>query len=246
MLKFFNADLHIHTCLSPCADLRMSPGNIVAEALKKRLDAIAICDHNSAKNVPAVLAAAKGKGIVVLPGMEVCTREEAHVLAIFENVESDFRLQELVYRLLSGVNDPEAIGMQVIANAQDEVEGYEEKLLIGAADLSVDQLVDEVHLLGGIAIASHIDRETYSVIGQLGFIPDSLRFDGLELTRHVSDEEAWKRFPEYRHYAFVRNSDAHNLDDIGTNTGRYLLAEPSFGEFVRALNNTDGRKVTSR
>lgn len=245
MLKVINADLHIHTCLSPCGDLEMSPKKIVAESLKKGMDAIAICDHNSAKNVAAVLKAAEGQRLLVLPGMEVCTREEVHVLTIFDSLKSAYEVQALIDGLLNAKNDPDVFGMQVIANEFDEVVGFEDKLLIGAVDLSVDRLVEEVHHQDGIAIASHIDRETYSVIGQLGFIPESVKFDALELSSNIAEDAALVRFADYRNYMFVRNSDAHYLDDIGKNTSRYLLGELSFDEFAWAFKSIDGRMVTA-
>jgi len=243
MLRYFKVDLHIHTCLSPCADLRMSPRKITAEAMKKSMDVIAICDHNSAENIAAVQAAAETQGVVVLPGMEVCTREEAHVLAIFEDVGPALKLQELVYRNLQGENDPEAFGLQVIVNGNDEVEGFQDRLLIGAADLSVEEAVSYIHHLDGIAIASHVDRESYSVIGQLGFIPVDLEFDALELSKNISYAEARKRFAEYNRYQFIKNSDAHFLDDIGESATEYLLEGASLGEIRKALRNVDGRKV---
>ncbi len=243
MLRVFNADFHIHTCLSPCGDLEMSPRRIVHEAVRKKLDAIAICDHNSARNIPAVLKAAESAHVVVFPGMEICSREEVHVLAIFANPESAFRVQGTVYDNLQGSNDPDAFGMQVIANEHDEVEAMEEKLLIGATNMSIDRIVDCIHQEGGIAIASHIDREAFSVISQLGFVPESLDFDGLELSPQLMDKEVGAKFNMYRNRTFVRNSDAHVLRDIGLNTSRYALAEPSFDEFVMAFHNSQGREV---
>lgn len=235
--------MHVHTCLSPCGDLQMSPRNIVARGLQQGIDIVAICDHNSAENVPAVVKAAEGKNVVVLPGMEVCSREEIHVLAIFDNLESVVILQTLVYGHLSGKNDPKVFGLQVVANEFDEVDGFQDKLLIGAVDLSVDQVVNEIHQLGGLAVASHIDREGYSVIGQLGFIPTTIRFDALEISSNISDAEATSRFQQYQQYTFVRNSDAHFLADIGKTVSEYLLEEPSFSEIAKAFRREGGRKV---
>jgi len=243
MLRCFKADLQVHTCLSPCGDLSMSPQRIVAEALRQGLDIIAITDHNSAKNVPAVIAAAGGTSLTVLAGIEVCTREEAHVLAVFDTVASASALQALVYERLHGHNDPDAFGLQVIANAADEVEGFEEKLLIGAADVSVEDVVRSTHRLNGLAIAAHVDRESYSVIGQLGFIPKTVVFDALEISAATSDVDARKRFSDCMRFTFVRNSDAHFLNDIGNQTTRFMLEEPTVGEIARALRCEGGRRV---
>ncbi len=242
MLRRFRADLHVHTCLSPCGDLLMSPRKITARAAELTIALIAICDHNTAGNVAAVARAA-GAGLTVLPGMEICTREEIHVLGIFESVDDALRMQTLIQNGLTGVNDPEVFGLQVVANEHDEVVGYEERLLIGATDVPVDAVVEDIHRLGGLAIASHIDRESYSVISQLGFIPESCRFDALELTTRTGAGEARQRFSTPPEVPFVRNSDAHFLEDIGSNTCEYLLDRPTFPELRKALRDEAGRRI---
>jgi PHP family Zn ribbon phosphoesterase len=243
MLQRVRADLHVHTCLSPCADLEMTPQKISAEAQRRGIQIVAICDHNSAENVAAVARAAGSTQVVVLPGMEVCSKEEIHVLAIFGDVESVYALQSIVYEHLPGRNDPDVFGLQVIANEMDEVVGFQDKLLIGAVDLSIDQIVDSIHRLGGVVIASHIDRESYSVVSQLGFVPKTLRFDAFELTAHVDDAEARKRFHFDENVPFVRNSDAHFLNDLGKNSSEYLLEHPDFREVRKAFANEGGRRV---
>lgn len=243
MLGRFRADLHVHTCLSPCGDLEMSPRKIAACVRERKLDIVAICDHNTAENVPSVIKAAESLTAVVLPGMEVCSKEEIHVLAIFETLEAAFALQETVYSHLPGKNDPDVFGLQVVANEQDEVVAFQDKLLIGAADLPVDKIVEEIHRLGGLAIASHVDRESYSVISQLGFIPPSLGFDALELSAYLTNQEARERYASAEGYTFIRNSDAHFLDDVGKNSSEYLLQEPTLNEIRKALKRQDGRQV---
>ena len=246
MLAWRKADLHVHTCLSPCGDVRMSPRKIVADVLEKRFDVIAVTDHNSAANARAVMKSAGGTALKVLPGLEICTKEEVHILGIFDMLEPALELQELVYAHLKGKNDPEVFGMQVLANELDEVEGFEERLLIGAADLAAEEVVDAIHALKGLAIASHIDREAFGVISQLGFIPEGLGFDALEISRNTSPEEAQRRFPEYRRFAWVRSSDAHRLEDLGTSFSECLVDEPSLGEIGKALRGEDGRTVRAR
>ncbi len=241
-MRRYRADLHVHTCLSPCGDLLMSPLKITAQAVSRNIDIIAVCDHNSAENVPAVQAAA-GTRVVVLPGLEICTKEEMHVLGIFRDIDSAFQMQTLVYDNLPGKNDPDAFGMQVVANEHDEVVALQDRLLIGAVDVPAEQIVDEIHRLGGIAIASHIDRESYSVISQLGFIPATLRFDALELTHHIENDEARKRFTDLPPVPFVRSSDAHFLGDVGVNTSEYVLESPAFPEIRLAIRGEGGRKV---
>jgi PHP family Zn ribbon phosphoesterase len=243
MLRRLRADLHVHTCLSPCGDLHMSPLKIAAHARRHDIGIVAICDHNTAENIPAVMRAAAAYNVVVLPGMEVCTKEEIHVLAIFGTVNAALELQAMTYDHLSGRNDPDVFGLQVVANEFDEVVAFQEKLLIGAVDVSLDHIVNEIHRLEGMAIAAHIDRESFSVISQLGFIPEKLQFDALELTGHIQNHEARDRFGRSASCPFIRNSDAHLLEDIGKNTNEYLLERASFEEIRKALRGEDGRTV---
>lgn len=243
MLSRVRADLHVHTCLSPCADLEMSPRKIVAEAIRKGIGILAICDHNSAANLPAVIKAAEGSNVKVIAGMEVCSEEEVHILALFGTLDKALELQSIVYDHIPGRNDPDVFGVQVVANENDEVVSFEDRLLIGAADLPLARLLDVVHGLKGIVIASHVDRECFSVVSQLGFIPKGLQFDALELTEHCPYAEARHRFDSEGTAAFVRNSDAHMLARIGNNTNEYLLETPTFDELHKALKKEDGRKV---
>jgi PHP family Zn ribbon phosphoesterase len=243
-LRVWTADLHVHTCLSPCATLDMTPVQIVARAVEKGLAMIAVTDHNSAENAGAVMRAARGTELVVLPGLEVATAEEAHVLALFGRLEAAVALQELVYdRLQPGENDEELFGLQVVANERDEVEGMNRRLLIGATTLGVGALVDAIHAHGGLAVASHIDRDSFSLVSQLGFIPDDLALDGVEISARLTLGEGRARFPEYRRFAFLAASDAHDLDDLGRNPVRLRAARPGFEELRLALRGDAGRGV---
>jgi len=242
-LRVFKADLHIHTCLSPCADLSMGPRAIVNKAAQQGLDVIGICDHNSSENVPAVVKAARGTNLKVVPGMEVTSKEEVHILALFDSLEKALRLQDIVYEHLHGENEPEAFGLQAVVNEDDDVVAFNKRLLSGATELSVEQVVDSIHCLDGLAIAAHIDRETFGIIGQLGFVPEELPLEALELSRHTRLEDAKRRFPQYGHCAFVRSSDAHSVEDIGTTWTEFLLNEATTGEIKKALRREDGRRV---
>jgi DNA polymerase III alpha subunit len=191
MLKEFKADLHIHTCLSPCSDLRMTPSAIAKSASEKGLDIIAVTDHNSAENVPAVKKTGKNNGVTVLAGMEVTSKEEVHVLALFERYEEVQKLQEIIYaKLQPGENDEREFGEQVVVNEHNEVLSFNTRLLIGATDLSLKSIVDIIHSFGGLSIASHIDREAYGVVSQLGFIPGDVQFDALEMSPRIDRKKA--------------------------------------------------------
>ena len=240
-MKIFKADLHIHTCLSPCADLDMTPKAIVEKSLELGLDIVAICDHNSAENVEAAVRAGIQQKLCVLPGLEINSREEVHILAIFENAEKALHMQETVYRHLKGVNKPEFFGDQVVVNEFDEVEGFNDRLLIGAVDLGLQEIVSEVHRQRGLTIASHVDRPSFSIISQLGFIPPDLKLDGLEVTQDIGqlDRSTMGKLP------LVTSSDAHFLHDVGRAYTPFFLESPNLEEIRLALFGKSGRKVGS-
>jgi predicted metal-dependent phosphoesterase TrpH len=239
----YKADLHIHTCLSPCAELRMSPRAVVETAARRGIGIIGICDHNSAENVPAAMRAAERVGITAIPGMEVATREEVHLLALFATVADVMVFQGAVYGRLEGENDEEAFGLQVVANEEDEVLGFCSRLLIGATDLPIDDTVRRIHDLGGLAIASHIDREAYSIVGQLGFVPPDLALDGLEVSVRATQDDVRGVREAYPDFAVVRSSDAHALDQIGCVWTEFDLERPGFAELARALREQGGRRA---
>ncbi len=241
MLKLFRADLHIHTCLSPCTELDMSPREIVNRAKIKQIDIIGICDHNSSENSVAAVAVGKKMNVCVFPGMEVTSQEEVHVLALFDEIKDALKLQKNVYDNLPGENDEEIFGMQVIVNEKDEVLGFNNKLLIGATTIPLEEIIRKIHSYNGIAIASHIDREAFSIIGQLGFIPENLALDALEISAHITRKDAEKKFNF--NYPITCSSDAHSPDEIGKGFSSFLLKERSVLEIRKALNHEDGRKL---
>jgi len=230
------ADLHIHTCLSPCADREMSPPAVVKWGREKGLDVIAVCDHNSAENVEAARRAAKNTGLTVLGGMEISSREEVHVLGIFPDDRALRSAQEVVYDNLSGENDPQTFGEQLLMNEHGEIVGHNGRLLIAATALSLEEVVGTIHALGGVAIAAHVDRPSFSVLSQLGFIPTGLGLDGVEVCR---DEVP----PLPRDLAVVRSSDAHRPEEIGSRSTRFLVEKPTVREIGMALRGVEGRRI---
>ncbi len=244
MLKKFKADLHIHTCLSPCADLEMTPSAIVKTALEKKIDIIAITDHNSAENVIAAKKAAGNKNIIVLAGMEVTSSEEAHILALLDDVEGIMKLQDIVYKnLLPGENDERLFGEQIVVNEKEEVLDFNKRLLIGATSLSAQKIVNTIHSLGGLAIASHVDRDAFSIVSQLGFIPADLEFDALEMSPNTDRGKADLLFSDYKSFSWITSSDAHWLKDIGRKTTGFLMNEPTLEEMRLAFKSVDGRRA---
>lgn len=235
-MKDFIADLHIHSCLSPCADLDMTPRRIIDSALGKGLQIIAIADHNSAENTEIAVKTGRERGITVLPAMELTSREEVHVLALFGSTESALRMQAVIYdKLQDGCNDEQNIGYQLVVNELDEILAFNKRLLIGATSIPLGELINGIHSFGGLAVASHIDREHFSVISQLGFIPQDAAFDALEISCNMGRQEAAGQFDSYAAVAWVTSSDAHNLGDIGKRTTTFFLIEPSFREIAMAF-----------
>lgn len=238
------ADLHIHTSLSPCTDTwRMTPGAIVRMAREVGLHMIGICDHNSMRNVAAVQEAARGGGLTVLPGMEITSAEEVHVLGLFPGLESARAMQVLVDQNLPGENAPEIFGYQVLMDGEDEILGSEDRFLAGATTLSVEQLVAAIHERGGLAIASHVDREGFGILGQLGWIPDGLYLDALEVSFAMSRPEARERFPQIRSWPLLRSSDAHQPEEVGRAWTRLRVEGASLEELRLALRGYGGRCV---
>lgn len=243
MLRRFRMDLHIHTCLSPCADSEMVPTKIVKKAKSKGLDVIGICDHNSAENVMAVKRAGEREKLGVIGGIEITSREEVHILAFFDKENNLFELQKIIYDNLSGINDEKIFGEQIIVDEKGKALGFNKRLLIGATELSIEKVVDTIHSLDGLAIASHIDRERFGIIGQLGFIPDDLNLDGLEVSPKVSLENRRLKFSQASDSPLVTFSDAHTIQDIGKSATSFLINEARVSEIKKGLLNQDGRSI---
>ena len=243
MLRAFRCDLHVHTCLSPCADLDMYPRAVVDKAVAEKLDVIAICDHNASENVQFVLRSAEGKPLTVLPGMEITSSEEVHLLALFDTLDGLTKIQDIIYGHLSGMNREEIFGCQAIVNDLDEVEGFNDRFLLGAAQLSLPEIVDQIHGFGGLVIASHIDRESYSVISQLGFIDPDVHLDALEVTHHTGFKEARIKYPELSGYPFIESSDAHFINDIGQVATTIFLERGTISELKMAFRKQGGRYI---
>jgi PHP family Zn ribbon phosphoesterase len=223
----------------------MSPLGIVREAMRKGLDMIGICDHNSAENVQAVKKVGRAEGLMVLGGMEVTSSEEAHVLVFFDRDEDLLEFQEFIYAHLTGSNDEKAFGQQVIADEEDGVTGFCDRLLIGATSLPLREIVKTARSMEGesLVIGAHVDREAYSIIGQFGFVPLHLSLDALEVSPNISVGDARDRFPDCGKYPLVTGSDAHVPADIGKRFTCFTMEDGSAAEIKKALAGRDGRKA---
>ncbi len=231
-------DLHIHTALSPCAEEEMTPNNIVNMAMLKGLDFIAITDHNSAGNVKAVMECAEGKDIVVIPGMEVESMEEVHLLCLFPTLEAVQNMGNLVSSHLPGIkNRPEIFGEQKVYDKNDKIIGSEPKLLVTATALSLDKLKRETENMGGVIIPSHIDRNSYSILSNLGFIPRELNFTTVEISTNTKKEKLLTIYPYLEEYRAIYNSDAHCLGNISEAEYSIFLEEKSIECMLDVLSS---------
>ena len=241
----YRGDLHIHTVLSPCGDLEMSPANIISKALEKDLDIIGITDHNTTRHCKLISKLAEPKGIFVMMGAEVTTREEAHCLTFFENDDqlSDFQAY-LETHLPPVLNDTQKFGYQVVIDEDEKIIDEIEYLLISALDQSIEQVEQKVHSLGGIFIPAHIDRPSYSIISQLGFIPADLLIDGIEISANCKVQSVLPFLGKHNDKSIIRNSDAHYVENIGQAFNIFEMNHMSFKEVKLALQGIDGRKIT--
>ena len=236
-MKELKADLHVHTCLSPCAEAEMAPSAIVRQAKAVGLDMIAICDHNSIENAQAVMKAGERESLRVIPGIEITSREEVHILGLFKSRRELTRIGMVVSDHLVGRNDEEAFGPQTIVDEWDQPVGSNPSLLIGATSLDVGSTVDAIHDCGGLAIAAHVDRQRFSLIGQLGFIPAGLNLDAVEVSGRIPTGQ-WQGLP------VVASSDAHRLEDIGRNHTTFCAENASLDEIGKALRGEAGRRIS--
>lgn len=203
-------DLHIHSCLSPCADDDMTPANICGMASIKGLDAIAVTDHNCARNLPYVKEAADAFHLILLPGMEITTREEVHLLGYFPTVEAAVEAGEFFAAHLPPMkNRPAFFGRQLVMNTDDEVVDEEERLLIGATDLSLARCTEEIRCRGGVAVPAHINRGSNGLLVNLGMMPPEPDFPVVEVRPElpVPAEAVMGR-------RVLEASDAHQLGSI--------------------------------
>jgi PHP family Zn ribbon phosphoesterase len=204
---------------------------------------IAICDHNSARNTAATGRAAKGTSVVVIPGIEIASSEEVHIVGLFPSDELAAAAQEEVYARLFGENNEEVFGYQVVVNEYDEVEDLDKRLLIGATTLPAERVAALIRQFGGLVVAAHVDRDGFGIFGQLGFIPSGLKLDALEVSKRSNFDSVRKKYPQSRGYTLIASSDAHYPDDIGAVCTLARMAEPTFEELSKALAGKEGREI---
>lgn len=229
-------DLHIHTALSPCADNEMTPNNIARMAALKGLDFIAVTDHNTMENYEAVYKCAKQFGIVTVPGMEVETREEVHLICLFQELEQALKMNEIISNSLPHAENREEIfGQQILMDEDDSIKGYKKQLLLTASRLGVEEILRIVSGFNGAVVPAHIDREAYSIISNLGFIPNEMGFKYLEISKNCILADFLNHNKGLMNYSFLKSSDAHQLGDILERESFLEVEEKSITGLLRSL-----------
>ena len=242
-LRPYLADLHVHTVLSPCAEVEMIPPLIVRRARQLALGIIAITDHNSAENVGAVMEAAEGLDLRVLPGMEVQTREEVHLLCLFDGLEEVLDWQAAVYaHLPPEKNRADVFGPQFVVDATGEFIRYNDRLLVTSTSLSVEDVAREVEERGGLCLGAHVDRPSFSLLANLGFVPEGVPFAAMEITPYANADDLVRQHSSLAGYALVCSGDAHHPSEMSNKT-ILTLKEPTTAEILLAFRHQGGRRV---
>jgi PHP family Zn ribbon phosphoesterase len=232
------ADFHIHSTLSPCASLEMSPAAIIHRARELGLDMIAITDHNSVANCFSAAALGEKNGVLVLYGMEAQTREDVHILCLFQNPCQAESFNDRIYALLPDVkNNPDFFGDQVIVDEHDNIIRHEEKLLLNALNISIPELLELVQFHQGFTIPAHVESAPYGLLVNLGLVPRELDNSVLEISCATRSETVLKMYPDLTRFPLISNSDAHFLKDIGRAHTIYQTADASLPALIDAARN---------
>lgn len=231
-------DLHIHSCLSPCGDDDMTPGNIAGMSHLNGLDVIALTDHNSSLNCPALINQAKQYGIIVIPGAEVTTAEEIHMLCLFENTKEALKFSCHIYSCLPNIINRENIfGKQQIIDENDEISGTVDKLLINATNISIDKLPALVSSYNGVCIPAHINKQTDSILSVFGAIPPTSEFIYAEINKCDDIKSLFNLHPYLRKCSIISDSDAHYLTDINESVNYIEVREKNIKSIFEALRS---------
>ncbi|MCK5824362.1 MAG: PHP domain-containing protein [Ichthyobacteriaceae bacterium] len=232
------ADLHTHTVLSPCGDLEMSPILMLEKAKELGIDILGITDHNSTLNAVVCKDIGKDLGVFVLMGAEVTSKEEVHCLCFMPDEEKLKILQEYIDNNIGKKkNKPEFFGEQLIVDRDENIIGEEEKLLFQAINQSVSEIANKVNKLGGIFIPAHSNAHRNSIGSQLGFVPDNLYFDAIEIIENSNKDDVFYKLNLPSNTSYITSSDAHYLKDIGKRTTNIDVDELSFAGVKSALKN---------
>lgn len=212
----------------------MSPRKIISCAVDKGLDMIAVSDHNTTLHCSLMVDLGHKAGITVLRAAEVTSAEEVHALVILPDESATTAFQHWIDEHCGNMpHDPNIFGDQIVIDHDENIIMEIDHFLPAALNASLDEVESAAHRHGGLFIPAHIDRPSFSIISQLGFIPKNLSIDALEVTGKDPG------LP----YPIIRNSDAHMPEDIGRRFTTYMLDHPSFSELALALKSEQGRYI---
>ena len=246
-MNSYCADLHIHSVLSPCGDLEMSPGRIVEEAVQKGIEIIAITDHNHTGHAKLVRRLGSERGLWVVFGAEINTREEVHCLTFFDTEKQLDEFQAELERNLPRIpNNKDIFGFQVVVDEKEQVISEVEHSLYPGLNWGISEAAGVVHELGGLFVPAHINRPMNGLLAQLGFLPEDLEIDAVETTWNCNQEELLLSQPELSAYQLFTSSDAHYVEDIGRGVSELFMKERNFFELGLALRGEQGRQVIKR
>lgn len=240
--RVYRAELHIHTVLSPCAEVEMIPPLIIQEATDLGINLLGITDHNASANVESVMVAAKGSGIHVLPGMELQTHEEVHLLCLFDTLDQLREMQKHVDQNMPDLkNRPDYFGEQFVVDSTGDFICREDKLLLTSCSLTIIEACRHVNDLGGLLIPAHVDRQAFGLLPVLGLIPDELSDAvAFEVSRHINPLKAAEVFPQLADKTLIQSGDVHRLEEfLGVNYFR--IEKPCVSEIKKAFLKSDGR-----
>lgn len=237
MSKLFY-DLHIHSCLSPCGDSDMTVNNIVNMSILTELDVIALTDHNSCKNCPAFFEAGQESGKVLIAGMELTTSEEIHVVCLFERLEDAMEFDSFVYERLPDIdNEPEIFGEQIILDCEDNEVGRVQKLLINATSISIEDVPELSERFNFVAFPAHIDKQSFSILASLGYIPEEYGFTAFEIKDPSKIEQLKATHPALEGAVILTDSDAHYLEQISERQHFFEDCERSASAVIKKIRN---------
>jgi PHP family Zn ribbon phosphoesterase len=244
-VKRFVADLHVHTLLSPCAEVEMTPRNIMLHAVEYGIDIVAITDHNACENVASAIKAAQGLNVTVLPGMEVETKEEVHMVVLFDHLSQLALWEGFVNEHRTNLlNDETRFGAQFIVDEKDEFVAVKPEMLLASLTCSAAEVSAVANELGGICIAGHIDRPAYSILSQLGFVPPDVKLAACEVSKRTKAKMAREVYPAVKDLPIISSSDAHTMEDfIGGPKTIFYMEAPVVSEIEKALSGRNSRKV---
>ena len=245
-MEQYRYDLHMHSCLSPCGDNDMTPNNMVNMAALLGCQILAVTDHNTCKNAPAAMRVGEQAGVLVIPGMELCTSEEAHVVCLFETAEDALAFDAYVEAHMMHIpNRPEIFGDQLIMDEEDEIIGRIDHLLITASEISVNEVQQLVKQYNGVAFPAHVDKDAYSITASLGAIPPEAEFTAAELSSGADREKQLILYPELENMLILQDSDAHYLHLMREEMGTVELPELSAKALLDLIRGSgEGRFIS--